>query len=197
MLPRQDEVRLELQMVGFGDLGRRWGWLLAMGVVLELLGMIAIGASVAITLATMVFIGSLMLVGGMLQIVQAIALRAWSGFYLDLIAGVLYAVFGYLIVSHPGATASALTMVIAALLILGGLFRVLVALVVNYQNRTWLFLHGLVNLLLGMMIWHEWPISGLWVIGMFVGVDMVLNGWSLIMLALIVKKLGADSKAGT
>jgi uncharacterized membrane protein HdeD (DUF308 family) len=153
------------------------------------LGMIAVGASVLATLATMALVGCLMLVGGILQTIHAIAMRGWSGFFIDLLAGVLYMVVGFVIVAHPGATAVALTLIIAVLFMLGGIFRIVTALAVSYQNRIWLLLHGVINLLLGFMIWHDWPLSGLWVIGLFIGIDMILNGWTLIMLGLNAKKL--------
>ncbi len=189
MESRSPNVVTELHLVGLEVVGRKWGWLLGMGILLVVLGMIAIGASVLATLATMVFVGCLMLVGGILQTIHAIAMRGWSGFYIDLLAGVLYAVVGFVIVAHPGATAVALTLMIAVLLILGGTFRILIAFAVSYQNRIWLILHGVVNLLLGFVIWHDWPVSGLWVIGLFIGIDMLFNGWSLIMLWLAAKKL--------
>jgi uncharacterized membrane protein HdeD (DUF308 family) len=59
----------------------------------------------------------------------------------------------------------------------------------SYQNRIWLLLHGLINLLLGFVIWQGWPLSGLWVIGLFIGIDMMFNGWSLVMLAVAAKTL--------
>lgn len=182
-------VVTELHLVGLEMVGKRWGWLIGLGIFLVVLGMTAISASVFATLATMVFVGCLMLVGGILQTIHAIAMRSWSGFYIDLMAGVLYAVVGFVIVAHPGSTAVALTLMIAILLILGGIFRILIALAVGYQNRIWLILHGVVNLLLGFAIWHDWPLSGLWVIGLFIGIDMMFNGWSLIMLGLAARKL--------
>jgi uncharacterized membrane protein HdeD (DUF308 family) len=189
MASRPPITATDLHLVGLEELGRRWGWLFALGILMVVLGVIAIGASVFVTLATMVFVGCLMLAGGILQTIHAIAMRGWGGFYIDLMAGVLYTVVGFVIVAHPGATAVALTLLIAVLLILGGIFRILIALAVSYQNRLWLILHGVVNLLLGFMIWHEWPVSGLWVIGLFIGIDMLFNGWSLIMLGLVAKKL--------
>ena len=71
----------------------------------------------------------------------------------------------------------------------GGIFRILVAVTIRFQNWVWLLLHGVVNVLLGIAIWRQWPLSGLWVIGLFVGIDMLLNGWSLVMLGLAAKKL--------
>jgi uncharacterized membrane protein HdeD (DUF308 family) len=193
METRPPSIDTELHLVGLEILGKKWRWLLGVGILLAVLGMVAIGASVLATLATMVFVGCLMLVAGILQIGHAIAMRGWSGFYIDLLAGVLYTVIGFVIVAHPGATAVALTLLIAVLLILGGIFRIVTALAVSYQNRIWLLLHGVINLLLGFMIWHDWPLSGLWVIGLFIGIDMLFNGWSLIMLRLAVKKVISDA----
>lgn len=185
----------DVHLVGLEQLGRKWGWLCGLGIVLVVLGTIAIGASVFVTLATMVFVGCLMLIGGMLQTIHAIAMRGWSGFYIDLIAGLLYTVVGLMIVAHPGATAVGLTLIIAVLLIFGGIFRIVIALSARYQNRLWLLLHGIVNLLLGIAIWHDWPLSGMWVIGLFVGIDMIFNGWTLVMLGLAAKKLVASRPA--
>lgn len=181
-------VFTELHLVGLDHIGQKWKWLLGLGILLVVLGMIAIGASVFVTLATMVFIGSLMLIAGLLQSIHAISMRRWSGFYIDLMAGVLNTVIGFVMVAHPGATATALTLIIAVLLILGGVFRILTGLLVSYQNRIWLLIHGFINLLLAYTILADWPLSGLWVIGLFIGIDMIFNGWSLIMLGLVVRK---------
>jgi uncharacterized membrane protein HdeD (DUF308 family) len=98
-------------------------------------------------------------------------------------------VVGGMVAAHPGATAVALTLLIAVLLIMGGAFRIAVAFSISFQNRWWLLLHGVINILLGFMIIQDWPISGLWVIGLFIGIDMLLNGWSLVMLGFAAKNL--------
>lgn len=181
----------EIHLVGFDVVGRKWGWLCGLGLLLILLGMVAIAAAVFVTLATMIFFGCLLLLAGILQTMHAIAFRGWSGFYIDLIAGLLYSVIGLMVVFHPGATAVALTLIIAVLLILSGVFRIVIAWAVSYQNRIWLFLHGVINLLLGFVIWSSWPVSGSWVIGLFIGIDMIFNGVSLVMLGLAAKRLSA------
>lgn len=178
----------ELHLVGTEQIGKKWGWVFGLGVILLLLGLLALGSSVFVTLTTMVFIGSLMLIAGVLQSIHAIAMRNWSGFFLDLLAGVLNTVVGLMIIAHPGATAVALTLIIAILLILGGVFRIVAGFAVRYQNRWWLILHGAISLLLAYSILSDWPMSGLWVVGTFVGIDLIFNGWSLIMLGLLLKK---------
>ena len=181
----------ELHLVGLETIGKRWGWICGLGILLVLLGMAAISASALITTATMVFIGCLMVSGGLLQTISAISMRRWSGFYIDLMAGILNTVIGVLIISHPGATAIALTLLIAVLLILSGIFRIIAGLSVSYQNRSWLILHGLTNLLLALVIIADWPVAASSLIGTFIGIDMMFNGWSLIMLGLVVRRIAS------
>ncbi len=178
-----------IHLVGIEQLQKRWGWFVAMGIVMVVLGATAIGYSVLFTLASMVFIGWLMVIGGLLQTAHAFGCKEWGGFFVDLLAGILYAVAGFLIIAHPAATALALTLLIAVLLIFSGIFRIVLAIAVRFHNSGWLILHGIINLLLGISICQDWPLSGLWVIGLFIGVDMLFNGWSLIMLGLAAKGL--------
>ena len=180
-----------LGVKGQGDLGR----FLGLGILLVLIGAIALGSAFIATLFSMVLLGWLMIVVGVLEAIHAFRCQKWSGFFIDLLTGLLYVVVGFMIVANPGVAGIALTLMIAMFLIFGGLFRIVVAVVTRYPNWGWLLLHGVVNLLLGVAIWREWPLSGLWVIGLFVGIDMIFNGWSLIMLALAAKKLPTDLAA--
>lgn len=185
-----------LPLVGLEELRKRWGWYVGLGVLLVVLGLAALGSSVLMTLATVVFIGWLLIAAGVVEAVHAFACKGWSGFFIDLLTGILYAVVGFMIVANPGATAVALTLLVAMFLIFGGVFRIAVAVAIRFQNWGWLLLHGVVDLLLGIAIWRQWPVSGLWVIGLFVGIDMLLNGWSLIMLGFAAKRLPTSASAG-
>jgi uncharacterized membrane protein HdeD (DUF308 family) len=178
-----------LHLIGAEDLQKRWGLFVLMGFLMIVLGSIAIGSAVTMTLVTMVFFGWLMIAGGILQTAHGFTCKMWSGFFVDLFAGLLSTVVGFLMITNPGETAITLTLVIAMFLIVGGLFRIVTAAAVQYQNWMMLYLHGAVNLLLGFAILRQWPISGLWVIGLFIGIDMIFNGVSLIMLGMMAKKL--------
>lgn len=180
---------VSLHLVGTGDLCKRWRSVLWLGVLLLVLGIIATGTAAFLTLLSMVFVGGLVILVGVLQGLHAFAYRRWGGFFVDLLASILYLVLGLLIVANPQASAEALTLLIALFLIFGGVFRCVIASMIRFHNAVWLFLHGAVNLLLGIMIWQQWPVSGHWVIGLFVGIDLMLNGWSLIMLGLAAKRL--------
>lgn len=178
-----------LHLVGTGDLRKRWRSILWFGVSLVVLGGIATGAAPFLTLASMVLIGCLLMFVGILQGLQAFAYRRWGGFFVDLLAGLLYLVLGFMIVANPGASAEALTLLIALFLIFGGIFRIVIATMIRFHNAGWLLLHGAINVLLGIMIWQQWPMSGHVIIGLFIGLDLIFNGLSLVMLGLAAKKL--------
>jgi uncharacterized membrane protein HdeD (DUF308 family) len=177
-----------------GALRRNWGWFFGLGVLEIILGTIAIGASVVATVVTVVFFGWLLLIGGVLSAVHAFWRKRWRGFFLDLVMGVLYAVAGFLMVAEPLAAAASLTLLIAMLLLIGGIFRIVVALSGHLEHWGWVLLNGVITAALGIMIWRQWPSSALWVIGMFIGIEMIFYGWSLVMLSLIAK--GAVSTSG-
>jgi uncharacterized membrane protein HdeD (DUF308 family) len=179
----------QMHLVGLDALRKRSGWFVGLGLLLIVFGLIALGSSVVFTLTTMILIGWLMVLAGALQTVHAFTCKAWGGFFVDLLTGVFSTVVGIMIVGHPGATAVALTLMIAMLLIIGGIFRIIVGIAIRFPNSIWILIHGVVNVMLGIAILRDWPLSGLWVIGLFVGIDMLFNGWSLVMLGLAAKRL--------
>src|SRR5262249_20548606 len=135
----------ELHLFGLEQVRKRWGWYLALGILLVVLGTVALGSSVLVTMVSMLFIGYLMIVAGIFEIINAFANRAWGGFFLDLLMGVLYVVAGFFIVVNPGVAALTLTFMIAVLLVLSGVFRIVVALSTRFHHRTWLLLHGAID----------------------------------------------------
>jgi uncharacterized membrane protein HdeD (DUF308 family) len=177
---------------GIEEVRKHSTWFLVLGIALVILGMIAIGWAVATTIVSVIFLGWLLIIGGVLHVIHGFKHRPWSGFFINLLAGVLYAVAGFVMVANPALAAVTLTLLIAMILIVAGLFRLFVAFSTPLDHRGWLILNGVVSILLGVMIWRSWPVSGLWVIGMFVGIDMIFDGWTEIMLALSVRRTAAE-----
>jgi uncharacterized membrane protein HdeD (DUF308 family) len=164
-----------------------WGWFLALGIALILLGIAAIGAQFVATLTSIVLFGSLLLAGGVVQIVNAVLARGWRAFFVYLLVGLLHVIVGGLMIERPDRAAEALTLMLAVAFLAGGAFRILYVLFERVAGWPWMLLNGIVTLLLGIAIWRQWPGSSAWVIGLFVGIDLVFNGWSWVMLALTVK----------
>ena len=173
------------------ELHRRWGLFLALGIVLIVLGMIGISASALVTLVSVVFFGWLLVIGGAGVAIHAFWAKQWSGFFLQLLSGVLYLIVGWILVSRPGIGALTLTLVFAVSLVVQGAFRIGAALSTRMDGWGWLLVSGIITLVLGLMIWNEWPLSGLWVIGLFVGIDLLFYGWWLVSLALSARRLAA------
>jgi uncharacterized membrane protein HdeD (DUF308 family) len=181
---------MTIEQVGLTNIKRNWFWFLLMGIVLIVLGTMAIGRTCFFTKVSMVFIGWMMIAAGGAQALNSfINGRGWSGFFFDLITGILYLAVGFMIVANPASTAVTLTLVIALYLIIDGGSRLAGSFYAGLPNRGWVFLGGLVSLLLGISIWRQWPYSGTWVIGLFVGIQMIMNGWSTVMLSLAVKNI--------
>jgi len=171
------------------ELRRNWGWFLVLGIALIVLGVGAIGSAFVATLATVMTFGILVLAGGCVEIISSIWARRWGGFFLHLLAGILYVVIGFLMVTRPLAAAAGLTLMLAALFFVGGMFRIIAALSHRFHGWGWVLVNGIITLVLGVMIWQDWPEAAFWVIGMFLGIDLVFAGMSWVMLGMAVRNI--------
>ena len=178
--------------IAIGDeLARKWGWLLALGILMVILGTIGLGATFTLTLATVTFFGILVLIGGGVQLVDAFHHRGWQ-LLGKLLVALLYFFVGATMLMNPLLASATLTLMIAWALLFIGLMRVIAA----FQMRgmpgwVWTLIGGIAAIVLGIMIMNRWPVSGLWVIGMFVAIELIFNGWGMIMTALAVRNLAA------
>jgi len=163
-------------------------WFLLMGIALIVVGTIAIGSAVAMTMVSVIFFGYLLIIGGLFEVIHGFARRHWSGFFINLLGGALYAVAGLVMVANPALAAVTLTLLIAVMLIVAGVFRLFIAFSTPLEHRGWLFFNGAISLLLGASIWSSWPLAGLWVIGLFIGIDMIVDGWTEAMLAMAARR---------
>jgi len=161
--------------------------LILMGLALIVLGAIAIGCSFVATLATVLVFGVLLLIGAAFQFVSAFWGRQWKGFFVHLLVGVLYLIAGMFMIENPVQAALSLTLLVAACLLVGGVFRIIMSLVDRFHGWGWVLLSGVISVFLGMAIWRQWPFSGLWVIGLFVGIEMIFSGMSWLMLGMVVR----------
>lgn len=175
--------------IGLEDLKRNWGIFVTFGAVLILLGLLALGYSEFVTDFAVGVLGWMLLFGGVLSIAHAFLERRWGGYFIDLFSGILYAILGVMIINRPERAADFLTLIIAFSLMINGSFRIAIALSGPYHHRAWMIVNGLISAFLGVIIWAQWPGSADWIIGMFIGVDLVFYGWSMVMLGLSVKNL--------
>ena len=168
-------------------LHRNWGWFLGLGIVLIVLGLIGLSYSVILTVTSVFLFGCLLLGSGCFHLVSGSVVGRWGGFLLHSLAGVLELIVGLLIVTHPLEAAVELTLLFAVLLMVGGLLRCIVAFEVGFSAWGWVFFSGVIDVVLGLMIWRQWPVTGLWFIGFCVALNLLFQGWSWVMIALTAR----------
>jgi uncharacterized membrane protein HdeD (DUF308 family) len=161
-----------------------WGWVFFLGIVMILVGVLAIAYPVAATLTTVKVFGFLLLFGGLIDAAGAFWVGRAGGFLLHLLCGVLTAFLGLILLDKPVLGAAVYTLVLAVFFVATGLFRIVLALSHRFSGWGWVALNGAVGLFLGVLIWRELPEAALWVIGTFVGIDLLFNGLSWVMLGL-------------
>jgi uncharacterized membrane protein HdeD (DUF308 family) len=188
LLPRVDPLNPKYEQCM--RLRKCWLWFVVLGIAIMVVGLLALGAAFIATYTTIVVFGILLLAGGVVQVVNAFMARDWRGFFLHLVAGALQLVIGGLMIEYPLRVAVGLTALIAVCFLVGGAMRIVFALMEDFPGRGWVLVNGFIELLLGIAIWRQWPEASLWVIGLFVGIDLIFNGWSWVILGLIVKGAG-------
>jgi aquaporin Z len=174
----------------------KWGWMVAFGAVLALAGFVALGSVVWATVASVMVVGVAMVVSGIVEIVYAVAVRSWKKFFLWTLIGLLYVVGGVAVIENPMLAAGFLTLLLGAGLVASGLVRTFLAFQLP-KDAPWGFVvfSGIITLLLGGIILAHWPVSSLWVLGTFLGVDLIFAGASWMGFGLSLKRAG-DNRVG-
>jgi len=185
-----DVVKHELEHVG-----SHWLWFLLLGVLLVVAGTAAIvvpAATIGTTFVVTVFFGVLLMISGVATIVSSFWIGRWSGFLLQLLVGILYVACGFIMTENPVLSALAMTVFIAASFIVMGIFRVVAALALRFPQWGWALLNGAITMLAGIIIYRRLPETAFWLIGLLVGLEMLFNGWTWIMLALALRRLSRE-----
>ena len=181
--PLSKVIRHEVQAIR-----GKWIWLVALGIALIVLGTILLASPVIATLATVTALGVLILLGGGMEVVGAFWCREWSGFFLALLSGILGVVLGLMLLGNPIRGGITLTVLLASLLFVGGLFKAVAAIAHRFGGWGWLLLSGAIDIALGILIWRELPMSGLTIIGVLVGISLIFRGVSWLMVGLTLKQ---------
>ena len=181
----------------FGELKKNWAWMLSLGIVMVILGVIGLGMTVLFNEIVVMYFGFLLLFGSGVQLMQAFRAEAWKGRLWHVLIALVYIAGGVVAVTDPVIAGMTLALLIAWTLIVIGLLRLVMALQMRGANGwLWTLVGGLLSVVLGVMIINEWPQSGLWVIGLFVAIEVLFAGWTQIMIALAAKNY-TDKDAST
>lgn len=175
---------------GLKALRAKWGWIVALGIVFLIAGVVALGSVVAATASAVMIVGIMMIMGGGAEIIAAFGVKEWGKFLLWLLLGALYVAAGIIAILHPLQAATILTLMLGIALMIGGMLRGFLAFQMKDAGKPWgwVAFSGAVSIFLGVLIVAQWPASSLFVLGMFLGIDLIFIGSGWITMGLALKK---------
>jgi uncharacterized membrane protein HdeD (DUF308 family) len=156
-----------------------WGWFLVIGILLMILGVACIAKAQTATAFSILVLGWVLIISGVLWLVSAFFTITWPIFFLYLLNALIRGGVGYLLIRHPNAGAEGVTMVLAALFIVGGLFRTAGAIVIKFPYWGMTVFSGLVSVALGVYLLATYPVASTYFVGIVIGVDLFFDGGAL------------------
>lgn len=172
-------------------LQKHWHYIFALGTVSLALGTLAILAPFISAVTFEVAIGSIFILGGLAHAIYSFWAREWGGFLFELFGGILYLLIGLTLWANPGVGVLFVALLLAILLVMQGVVQI----VLSFELRpmfswSWIFISGIMSVLLGGFIWVPWPGSSFWLIGLFVAISLLFRGWSMLILGLSTRYPG-------
>lgn len=155
---------------------------LILGILLTILGIVVLGALMFTTLVTVFVLGLALIIGGVLEIAHAFYRERRGSTFYEIIGGIINLIVGGVMVFFPAISALSLALIIAVALIILGIYRIVIGFSSRAVNRGWSVFVGFVTLLLGIMVFIGWPATGLFIIGLFLGVQLLISGISLLLM---------------
>jgi len=191
-----DAIRRPLAAADTAPLRAKWGWILALGIVYVIAGFVALGSVVMATVASVLIVGVMMIVAGIAEIINAFQCKGWGRFLIWVLLGALYIVAGFITFENPLFAAAILTLLLGASLMASGIMRIILAFSMSREQPwIWLLLSSFVTLVLGLLILARWPISSVYVLGIFLGIDLMMAGASWIGISLALHRRGEPAPA--
>jgi uncharacterized membrane protein HdeD (DUF308 family) len=161
------------------ELHSRWGWFVALGIFLIVAGVIALGTVLMATVVSVLWVGAMMVVSGVFEVIHGFQMKSWGRFFLWIVIGLLYVLSGAFIFYNPLLAAGVLTLLLGFALIFAGVARIVLAMQMRSGSAWgWVAVSGVITLLLGAIIVIHWPVSSLYTLGIFLGVDLIIAGAS-------------------
>lgn len=154
------------------------GWFIALGIALIVLGIIAFANLFAASIATVYYIGILMIAGAVAQMVLAFRVKGWARAIFLIATAILYGLAGMFAFMDPLLASTIITLLLGAMLVASGVIRVVLAL--RERPRTgwgWVLTTGILSILVGLVVLAGWPVNSLWILGLFLSVDLIAQGF--------------------
>jgi uncharacterized membrane protein HdeD (DUF308 family) len=172
------------------------GWIVALGIIYVIVGFIALGSIVTATAASVLVVGAMMIVAGVVELINAFQIKSWGKFLVWALLGVLYIVAGFVTFENPVLAAVLLTLMLGASLAASGILRIFLAFSMKRETPwIWVALSGVVTLLLGLIILARWPVNSVYILGLFLGIDLIMAGTAWIGLGFGLRRSQPASQA--
>lgn len=168
-----------------GELRVKWGWFVALGVLMLIAGIIAFGNILFATVVSIFYIGAMMIVAGIMEIIHSFGVKSWGGFFWWLLSGILYTAAGVVAFYNPLLAAAVMTLLLAAALVASGVIRAWIGI---RSSSGWIIAAGVVTALAGIIIAIGWPVNSLFILGLFLAFDLVFQGIGFIFYGFGLKK---------
>ena len=189
-------MSLEMQNIDstfLNEVKKNSGLTIAVGIIVVLMGIFAMGSPFIAGVSLAIAVGFILIIGGFGQLV--FALKARAGLFSIILAFLTIIAGGYM-VSNPGVALATMTMVLAIYLVISGVLEVMMAFQIKpVRGWGWALFSGVISVLLGAMIWSQFPVSGVWTVGTLIGIKLFFSGWTLLMFGFTAR--AAVKEAGT
>jgi uncharacterized membrane protein HdeD (DUF308 family) len=213
MSTQNDPVTAAARDPVFGNLTMNWKWMLALGLLMAVLGIIGLGLTYGLTIISVLWFGILAIVGGIAQLVDAFKYSGWKSVVAHVLLGLLYVGAGVVLIALPVQSAWWLTLLIGVFFVVTGVLRIVMAFQMKGGSAIWMGISGLISIGLGVLIYTivdfpseaalatpeaalawfgEWG----WVIGLFVAIELIVHGSALVALALTARRRRGGEGAG-
>lgn len=179
----------DLFVSGIEELRRSWGWFLCAGIGLILLGMLCVVKAPSATSISVLVLGWVLMISAVIWLVNVFQAWTWGGVFIYLLNAIIRGVTGFLLVRHPDAGAVSVTMVVASLFLVGGLYRVIVSSAIKFPRWGWTAFAGLVSMVLGAYLFSNWAGASTYFLGLAIGIDLIFDGGALLGFAAAIHSL--------
>ncbi len=167
----------------------KWGWFLFAGIVFIVAGFFAFLAPFMASLVVTVIVAVGLVIVGVVQIFQAWSVQSWAGFIWQLVIGLILLIGGIAVYFNPLASTFLLTLFVAAMFIAKGIFQIILGFRIKPNDAWgWIVAAGVIAIIVGVLIWMDYPLSGVYALGVLAGISLIFTGWSYVAIALAAKR---------
>jgi uncharacterized membrane protein HdeD (DUF308 family) len=165
------------------------GWAIAGGIAMIVLGCFALADQFVSTAAVATFIGIILMFGCAFQLIKLFSIHGWKSHLWYALVAIAYGVAGYVFIVHPFKAAIAFTLFLGWAILIGGIFRAFLAFKMkDHKGAGWILFSAAISILLGGLIISQWPYTGLYILGLFLGIELIFGGIGWLGLGLSAPK---------